>query len=145
MEHGTVLHEFTNACIRGLLGKMKRIARDNGITVDDIRKNCILRISCEKGYLSIAKWLVNKFWLTVSDARAENNYVLRKSCFNGHLTVAQWLVNTFGLTVEDAIEDDNYALRESCDNGHLDVAQWLVNTFGLTVDDPRIWNNITVI
>jgi ankyrin repeat protein len=79
------------------------------------------RISCERGHLQMAQWLLNiKPTIQIS---IFGEYAFTYACQNGHLHVAQWL-----LEVKPNIEVDylNYSIFiNTCKHGQLQVAQWL--------------------
>jgi Ankyrin repeats (3 copies) len=93
-----------------------------------ILNECTFRMSCEKGHLNVAQWLIDlgKKATSPIDIHAGYEYSFKKCCANGHLDVAKWLIDP---SKENSLInihiDREYAFRHSCKNGHLHVAQWL--------------------
>lgn len=125
-------------CEEDDLESVQLVVRRFVVTADDVRMrdNQVLRRCCECGRLEIAKWLVDRFDLTVDDACADNDALI-SACERGDLEVAQWLAERFALT-NDGIDD---AMSLACEMGHLEIVQWLVDQFDLTADDIRIDDN----
>ena len=87
-------------------------------------KHAAFRISCEKGYLDIAKYVYSL--RNAKDCiRAQNYYALRRSCKNNHIEIVKFLVEVGG---QELISMNNYELfRKSCiRNYNVELTLWLL-------------------
>ena len=86
------------------------------------RHEATFRLSCELGYLDMAKWLL---WIKPDiNISSRNEDAFKSSCCYGYLEVAKWL---FSIKPDINIFAQNeYAFRSCCSNGHLEVAKWLL-------------------
>jgi hypothetical protein len=130
---GEIVSVFESSCMGGDLAAIQLLSSTFELPPRETIQ-AGLGLSCRRGHLSIAHWLVSTFGLTLDDVR--KSHALCESCFGGYLHVAQWLTSNFHLGAEDARRKGNDALLDACGRGHLAVAQWLVSTFGLK-DDAR--------
>lgn len=76
--------------------------------------------------MHIAVWLVDRFGLTVKDARGLNG--MHAACTYGHLHIAVWLADRFGLVVEDA-KSKIVTRGVTRKNGYPAIAAWVVARF----------------
>lgn len=96
--------------------------------------------ACVRGRLDIAKWIADRFWLTLTDTRICNDDILCATCANGHLHIVEWFIWRFdGVGANDA----RRALHSACTNGHMETAHYLARHFGLTTSaQPHRLNHI---
>ena len=88
----------------------------------------LLEACCEKGHISIAKFLVKELQISIEDIRStEHIHLLETTCAHGQVQVSNWLKEKFGLNQED-IGD---AFTMACKNGFVDAAIWAGLHFGL--------------
>jgi hypothetical protein len=151
---------FMTACEEGDLLGAQRLAHDHNLTWKDVHADkygCIgymtdylphrpsveggthgdctyrsipLRLACAGGHLEVAKWLTEKYSLTIDDARYDLVGPLRDACEYGHLAAAQWLVKRFWLTPKDVRADNYSALVGAEERNHTDIVAWLRETYG---------------
>jgi hypothetical protein len=87
---------------------------------------CALFAFCQQGDTAAATWLVDRFALTVDDARAGDNFALQLACRYGHLAAAMWLADRFGLTAADALANNNFALEWACSDNYPAIMHFIV-------------------
>ena len=80
------------------------------------------RWACEKGYLSLAKWLWEVSCKSI-DIHIYDEYAFRWACEGGYLEVIEWLWSLDGKI--NIHVNDECAFRWACSNGHLEVVKWL--------------------
>ena len=136
-----IMDMFVNNCMNCHLDMAKWLYSTFNITLENVKKECIFRLSCEFGHIEVIQWLCDIAHITPKEAKMNNNQAFILSCENGHLNVSQWLYNTFHITREEATIHDNLAFRSSCVNGHLMVAQWLCENFCITPTEAKANNN----
>jgi hypothetical protein len=78
-------------------------------------------LACQKGYLEIAKWLLEL--KPTIDISAQNNYAFRFACKYRQLHVAKWLIE---INPDLNISADNdFAYRWSYQNRNFEISEWL--------------------
>ena len=122
----TINSDFRYYCRRGNLDCVKNIVENYDILNPNTRASYGFRIACNKGYLKIAKYLVEKFPLDSNkmiryDSKKWNAF--RMACCNGHLNVVKWLVKTFRVDPHHCNEE---AFSLACKNGHLNVVKYFL-------------------
>ena len=127
---------LSQACKTGNLTLVQWIVETFEIT-DEVfyRNNLPLRNACCGGHIEIARFLAEKFALTLEDARSDENAPLRGAACGGHFAVVQWLCSAFALTGVDVRSRGNYAFRFACAGGYLDVAIFLADAYAMTNAD----------
>ena len=99
--------------------------------------NNIFHITCQFGYITYAKSLINRYDI---DIHSEFEYAFFKSCANGDIETAKWLIDlgeNHGYGKINIIIDRNPWIRlidpwrsifaKVCMNGHMEIAKWLID------------------
>lgn len=125
-----IISEFVVACKNGHVELVKfwwdknpsilRVVLNNSCYDDDL-----FYIICEKGYLQLAKWIINTNPNFVSDLMHED--LMTDICLAGKVSVAKWLLKLCPHFRHQVIEDEETDLFiDVCKMGHLNMAKWLV-------------------
>ncbi|KAH3767472.1 THO complex subunit 5 [Pelomyxa schiedti] len=93
---------------------------------ENVRACGILRGVCERGWMEVAKWLIQRFgikdpWEFVQP--------LGSALAGGHLELAQWMVDTFDLVPRFNRYSSVDFHSKACKSGNLDVVKWCFETF----------------
>lgn len=65
-----------------------------------------LRLACANGHLGVARWLVERFELTLADVRAKKDYGLSWAVIQAHAPVVDWIGAEFGIRIEDVLAEE---------------------------------------
>jgi ankyrin repeat protein len=88
-----------------------------------LRNDYALRLSSERGYYFIVKWLLQNF--NTIDIHSNDDYAIKWSCVNGHFKIVKLLIK-YGANI---YEYDNFALKWCAINNHLKILKYLLNNF----------------
>jgi hypothetical protein len=128
-----VVQGFIEACKRGELHLVWRLAAVFELTAESRLGARALGLACVHDHPELARWLADRFrHIDVYDGR-----LLVRVCGAGHVEMARWLVRRFGSSIGNVRAAENLALRCACGNGHQGTVCWMVGHFGLTPADAR--------
>ncbi len=141
-------NSFINLIKEGNLLKIIEFYNDNPFIDISTDGECAFCYACEKGYLEVAKWLLEiKPNINIS---TNYNYAFCHACMNGHLDVVKWILEVepninISINYEyvlccsyrnghlevsklllDLKQNNEYLFRYACYYGYLDIAKWLL-------------------
>lgn len=108
---------FEKCCQKGFLNISKLLK--NVFHIRDTDLNEALILSCEYGYLELAKWLYSLY-----NTYKQNDHINKAfelSCLNGHIGIAKWLLEDN----EISLNTINDIFNKSCYNDNFRIAIWL--------------------
>lgn len=90
--------------------------------------------SCSKGFLDIAKWILDMNNDEIFDNINEMHLAFTSSCINNHLHIAKWLlhINKTPIQSSDITRDGTFLW--SLQSGNFDVCNWLWNVNVICTD-----------
>ena len=97
--------------------------------------NHLLPVSAGSGRLSVVKYLVETFHMTLLDVSMDDDFALRMAARNGHLSVIKYLVKKFNISRSHMTGSDNQVMYYAACTGQLHVMKYLVETFKLSTED----------
>ncbi len=119
--------EFENAaCGQGNLARAKHILQANPDIDTHASDEYVFRHACKKGYLAIAKWMVEE----VGDVRITSleDCALKWAVMNNHCDIVEYILSL--LPVPENGEFFGRLFRVACANGAVDVSKWLARARG---------------
>ena len=107
---------FHHACISDNLVLTTLLYSIGLFTIDEIRENEneLLSLICEKGHLSIIRWLCSVFKLTSEDFTSGNKCPLTTAWINGNQYLACWLRVKFNIKINDMCNPKQWSRTKYC-------------------------------